>query len=84
MSLHSQHRPTDTGPDTPPAATGPAQQHQGHGGHMWHMLLMCLPLIGFGLWSLFSGGGGGALIGGLLCAGMMLLMHGRPGGGHRH
>jgi hypothetical protein len=51
---------------------------------MWHMLLMCLPLIGFGLWSLFSGGGAGALIGGLLCAGMMLLMHGRPGAGHRH
>ena len=22
--------------------------------------------------------------GGLLCAGMMLLMHGRPGAGHRH
>ena len=51
MSLHSQHHPTDTGPDARPAATGPAKQHQGHGGHLWHMLLMCLPLIGFGLWS---------------------------------
>ena len=38
---------------------------------MWHMLLMCLPLIAFGLWSLFSGGGAGALIGGLLALGLI-------------
>lgn len=85
MSINNQRRPTDPGTHASPTGAEPPQQHHsGHGAHKWHMLLMCLPLIGFGLWSMFSGSGGGALIGGLLCAGMMLLMHGRPGSSHRH
>ena len=40
MSLHSHHRPTDTGPDAPPAATGPAKQH--HGLVIQHMHLAAL------------------------------------------
>ena len=83
MSLQKHPRP-DSKPHTPPTVTGAANQHRGSGGHMWHMLLMCLPLIALGLWSLLSGGGAGALIAGLLCAGMMLFMHGNMGSRHKH
>lgn len=59
--------------------------HQGHGGlHKWMMLLMCLPLVLIGVWSLASGGGGAGLIGGLLCMGMMAVMHLFMGKGHGH
>lgn len=59
--------------------------HQSHGGsHKWMMLVMCLPLVAVGIWSLVNGGGVGRLIAGLACMAMMMLMHRSTGTGHRH
>lgn len=59
--------------------------HASHGGsHMWMMLVMCLPLVAVGLWSLVNGGGVGRLLGGVACMAMMMLMHRSSGTGHRH
>jgi len=51
---------------------------------MWMMLVMCLPLVAVGLWSLVNGGGVGRLLGGVACMAMMMLMHRSSGTGHRH
>ncbi|MCC2592512.1 hypothetical protein LKO27_03635 [Tessaracoccus sp. OS52] len=88
MSLHSQHRIADdraSHTETHTQAGTPAEhRHSSHGGHKWHMLLMCLPLVAIGLWSLFSGGGGRGLLVGLACMAMMMVMHKFMGSGHRH
>ena len=84
---------TGNPPQPEPPASAPHEAHDapgghgGHGAHKWMMLLMCLPLVGIGLWSLLSGRGGAGLISGLLCMGMMAVMHFAMGGmgkGHRH
>jgi hypothetical protein len=64
----------------------PAHQssHSKHGGHGWMMLLMCLPLVGIGLWQFASGAGLGPLLGGLACFGMMAVMHLGMGSSRRH
>lgn len=71
--------------DPPPAATTERpQSHSAHRGHHLHMLLMCIPIVALGLWSLSRGGGVGTLIVGLVCMAIMFFMHRRPGSGHRH
>lgn len=72
------------GQDRAPAAPGqPARTggHAVHSAHKWMMLLMCLPLVGVGVWVFVRGGDSSALLSGLLCMGMMLMMH-KVMGGH--
>lgn len=100
MSLNSQEKATpewSSYPDT--AASGPdrsvqdndpgklandRQEASRHGGHRWMMLLMCLPLVAFGLWQFAAGGGWAPLLGGLGCFAMMAVMHLGMGSSHRH
>lgn len=84
---HHGYPHTDTADQHPhPTGSGaePGQSPTRHRGHHLHMLLMCLPLVALGLWSLTRGAGGGTLIVGLACMGMMLFMHRMPGSRHRH
>lgn len=83
---HHGYRPIDTEPQhpDPPGSAEEVRPPSRHRGHHWHMLLMCVPLVALGLWSLTRGAGVGALVVGLLCMGMMLFMHRMTGSGHRH
>ena len=57
-----------------------------HGAHMWLMMLVCLPMVGLGIWSFASGANPRGLVSGLLCMGMMAVMHFvmSRGKGHSH
>lgn len=87
----------DAGPDRPldpPLAAATPHDHSGSqitpqkghdGSHKWMMLLMCLPLVAIGVWTLASGGGTGTLASGLACMAMMFVMHRAMGGNaHQH
>lgn len=97
MSVHSQEKTPPEWTAYPDPASGAAdrsvhdqdpQPHPPaavtHGGHRWMMLLMCLPLVGIGLWQFATGGGWTALLGGLACFAMMAVMHLGMGSSHRH
>lgn len=70
--------------EAPHEATETAGHSQGHGMHKWMMLLMCIPLVAIGLWTVINGGGFGGLVSGLLCMGMMMAMHLFMGGQGKH
>ncbi len=94
MSVDSHHRPDQEWPtyeqgkaadDRPQVHDHEQQEPAKRGGHRWMMILMCLPLVGIGVWQWLSGAGIGALLGGLMCFGMMAVMHlGMGGSSHRH
>lgn len=97
MSINNQEQPTRSwasypapgtstdphAPDRPVPSPGPGNRPQA-GGHKWMMLLMCVPLVAFGIWQFVAGGDLRGLIAGVMCFAMMAVMHLSMGGSHKH